>query len=245
MKNKKDALDKWDLIGESVKGIGIAAVVATLFYNALYGLIPGSIVGMLFIRKDIRRIKEKKRKELLIAFRSLIGALDSALAAGYSLENAFLSAEQDMRQLYSEKSLINIELKSMKQKLLIRIPLWRLFFELGEKNNLDEIKDFALVIETAQKTGGNTIKIIRRTVENISMKIDVDQEIQVMVAAKEMEKRVMTVMPPIIILYLRVANGNFMKPLYEGVASILFMTICLGLILVADAIGEKIVRIEV
>lgn len=242
---RRTVLRKTEIAAETVKIMIISAGVGILFYNSYFGLVPGLIVSGFVVRKDIRRIKEKRRKEILLAFKSLIGAIDAALAAGYSLENAFLSAEHDMSLLYPQNSTISRELRMMKQKLLVRIPLQELLYEFGERNNLEEVKDFAVVIATVRKTGGNTVKIIRKTVENISLKIDVDQEIQVMVAAKQMEKRIMTVMPPLIIIYLRAANPDYMNPVYGNLPGILFMTVCLAMILIADAIGEKIIRIEV
>ena len=239
----KERLAEWFRI--IVLGILISFGIAILFFDSLFGLPAGILAAFFFARKELKRCRKKKQKNLLNGFRSLITAMDAALSGGYSLENAFLSAAEDMERLYPADSLLNRELTGVKQKAALRIPLHTLLYEVGERNGIEEIRDFALVIETIQKMGGNTRKIIQKTVQNISMKIDTNQEIQVMVAAKQMEKQVMTVMPALILLYLRITNGNYLESLYNNLSGHLFMTVCLFVMIAADWIGEKIIRIEV
>jgi tight adherence protein B len=225
--------------------LGAAFGIAFLFYNAAYGILPGIAVGMFVFKKNKQRIREKRKNRMLLEFKGLAGAWDAALSAGYSMENAFLAAKRDMELLYASDREFLGELEQIKRKVEMRIPIDQAVYALGEKYGLEEVKDFAVVIQTAGRTGGNMIKIMRKTVENISMKIDTLQEIQVMVAAKKLEKNIMLVMPLLMILYLRIANRGYLDPLYGNVTGVLFMTVCLAFLLAADWLGERIVRIEV
>ena len=109
----------------------------------------------------------------------------------------------------------------------------------------EEIRDFARILSTIRKTGGNTIEIIKRTTENISSKIDIKEEIGVMIAAKRLEQKIMTFMPMILLLYLRITNGEYVERLYRNPGGVLVMSGAIVMILFADHMGRKIIDIKI
>lgn len=76
-------------------------------------------------------------------------------------------------------------------------------------------------------------------------KIEVEQEIQVGLAAKRLEFKVMAGVPIGILLYMRVSFTEFMDILYGSILGTSIMTICLGFYVLAYVWGNKIVEIEV
>ena len=96
-----------------------------------------------------------------------------------------------------------------------------------------------------RKTGGNTIRIMRESVRTISERIDVENDIAAIIAGKRLEQKIMVLMPFVIIFYTRLTMGRFMSTLYEGAAGRIFMTVMLGIVLIADRVGKRITDIEV
>lgn len=78
------------------------------------------------------------------------------------------------------------------------------------------------------------IHIIQKTVNCISDKISVEEEIETLIAAKKMEEQIMMMMPYGILLYLRVTSIGYLDPLYHNPIGIFLMTIFLILIYLAD-----------
>ena len=48
---------------------------------------------------------------------------------------------------------------------------------------------------------------------------------------KKMEQRVMSLIPAVIVIYLKVTAKEFIQPLYGNIAGIIIMTVCLGYML--------------
>lgn len=117
--------------------------------------------------------------------------------------------------------------------------------EFAERMNQEDVTSFTTVFVTAKRTGGDSISIMRNAVRDISEKIEVEKEIQTLLAAKKLEFKVMCIIPLGIILYMRAAFPEFMNVLYGNVLGAVLMSICLGIYIVAYRIGQKLVDIEV
>ena len=71
-----------------------------------------------------------------------------------------------------------------------------------------------------KKCGGNLIEITENTIEHLSQAIQTKEEIHTMIAAKQMEKKIMSVMPYFILLYVRISNPGYFDILYESFAGV-------------------------
>ena len=109
----------------------------------------------------------------------------------------------------------------------------------------EEMKDFSVVVAQAAGTGGNMIRIIRDTAEKIVSGIELKEELSTMIAARQLEQKIMTFMPAGIILLLRLSSPGFMDMLYGSPMGIAVMSAAVGLNILADYIGKRIVgRLE-
>ena len=125
------------------------------------------------------------------------------------------------------------------------IPIEKLLLDFGRRSDIEDIDNFARVVVVAKKSGGNLIRIIQKTVRSISKKISVEEEINTLITAKKLEQKIMMVMPYLIILYLRMTNGNYFDVLYHNPIGAGIMTIFLLLIYVADWWAKKITEIKI
>ena len=66
-----------------------------------------------------------------------------------------------------------------------------------------------------------------------------------MIAAKQMEKKIMSVMPYFILLYVRIANPGYFDILYESFAGVLVAVISLLCLWIADIWAERVTAIEI
>ena len=225
-----------------VLAVGFAVIIAFFFFDSIFGLIPGALFGIMILRKGRERLKDTERQEILSEFGTLITVIAASLSSGRSLENAFLSARQDMRTMYEDSEPIMRELMIIERKISMGTAPADALTELADRTKLDEIRDFAGVLKTIEKSGGNTIKIIKKTSETITSRIELKEEIEVMVAGKRLEQTIMTCMPFVIVMYLRLTNGSFLNPLYKNPGGILVMCGALTGIAAADYIGGKITK---
>lgn len=224
-----------------LSGMAGCLVVTFLFYNRLWGLIPGIPAGI-YVALQVRRTAVlrgiRKRRE---TFRRLLLSMETGLEAGYSLENALYTAVEDMERVYRSGSEMGIMLENLRKRVRIGCPVWQAILKMGEEEEIEEAKEFAEVLAIQQRTGGNMIRTMRNTVDKIQAGIEVQQEIDSVIAEKRLEQRIMTLMPGIILCYMRLMNASYMKPLYTTAAGVLVMTAALGLNILGDFLGSKIV----
>ena len=67
-----------------------------------------------------------------------------------------------------------------------------------------------------------------------------ENEARTMIRARQYEQRVMCIIPPGILIYLRLSSGSFIEVLYHNPLGITVMSICLLTYVFAVFISEKI-----
>lgn len=80
------------------------------------------------------------------------------------------------------------ELHLLINHLKINEPVDKLFLDMAERVDLEELYQFAQIVSIAKRSGGNLIEITTNTIEHLSQTIQIKEEIETMTAAKQMEK---------------------------------------------------------
>lgn len=222
-------------------GLGISA----LFYRSFMGVILFLPFAGVFFREMKKILAEKQKRRLEKGFLTGMRCVSTALTAGYSIENAFFQAYEELQKMYGEKEPVLLEFRRITGGLRLNQTMENLLTDLAERSGVEDIEIFAEVFETARRTGGDLISIIRSTTASISQKQETRQEIEICLSAKKMEQNIMSVIPCALIAYIGIASPEFLDSLYKNLPGILIMSICLGIYAFAFLMGRKIVNIEV
>lgn len=236
------AADRAAVLLEALLAVALAALF--FFRSALAAAVLLPLVYPVCLRRE-RAIREKRRAELLAQFGELTQSLITALKAGYSPENAFHEATADMTFLCGENSMIVRELTRIERGMSGNIPLEQLLMSFALRSGLAEVREFAEVFAIAKRSGGSMVKILDRTAGLIAERIDLEQEIGVMLSARRLEQRIMDVVPFVIIAYISISSRGFFDVLYHNPVGIGVMAACLAAYLGAFALSEKIMDIQV
>ena len=239
----KYSIKEWILYG--VIGAACGFGLMYLFYSGLMYCMFGAVAGgsvFLYIQK--KRLCEKRKATLMTEFKDALGSMISALSAGYSMENAVTEAYKDLKLLYGEERIILRELADIKARIDLGVQVDELFYELGVRSGVSDIIIFAQVYTTARKSGGNLIKVMKRTADAIAEKLDIEREVATMISGKRLESVCMMVIPLLIIAYLRVFSPGLLDPLYHGLSGRLFMTVALVIYAVAVAWSVSIMKVK-
>lgn len=224
---------------------GVAVMLAAiLFYDSIYGIIPGVAVGIYVYRCRFRTQLKKRLLRRRDEFKDLIIAVESALEAGNSLERAFSLAANDIAVMYGPRHEMVSLIRAMERRLSLGCTFEESLAQFARSVDIDEVYDFTEVISTIKKTGGNAIKVIRDTSEKIVEEIELEQELEVIVASKNLEQQIMILMPSFIIIFLKVSSQGFLDPLYHNLVGWILMTLALMVNIFADRLGKKIVDIK-
>ena len=218
--------------------------VSFLFYRSWIPFVLFLPGFLLFLKLKREEQRKKRIRRLGSQFLTGMQAVSNALAAGYSVENAFGEALKDLQKAYGN-NLIVTEFSVNVTQLSLGRTLESLLEELAARSGEEDIKSFAEVFAAAKRSGGDLISIIRNTVSSISQKEETRQEIQVCIAAKKLEQNVMSVVPLFILAYVGAASPGFLDVMYHNVTGIAIMSICLVIYFLAWMLGRRIVEIEV
>ena len=234
---------------ETIGSIGafflLDAGIAYLFYQNWIAFLCFLPFLKVFLKMTAMSKKEKEKRKMLEEFREMIGFISGALNAGYSLENAFWVAKKELGILYGTKSILVSYLERVLRKLKMNTSLEQALEEFARECQLEEAKNFAQVVAIGKKSGGNLVRIIEKSVHSICLKLETEEEITTMIAAKKMETRIMILFPALIVLYLRLTNGEYIGVLYGNVVGAAVMTVSLGAMVVSAFWSEKIMDIKV
>ncbi len=227
-------------------GMAGAGIMLYLFYGNPIVSACLSPVGLFFIRYQREKSWQRQKRELKEQFKEGIYALSASLSAGRSIESAFADAARDLRILYpDEKTRIRLEFDNIVKQVALNVPVETALSAFAAGSGDEDIRNFSMVFMTAKRTGGNLVDIIRYTSTNIRERSAVVNAIEVMVSGKQYEQRMLAMLLPLMLAYMKMFSPAFLSSLYINAGGRVIMTLALGLYGISIFIGYKMTRIEV
>lgn len=225
--------------------LGLDGLISLLFYRSWLAFLL-FLPGFYWFYRDRKRAYSHQRKERLRReFMTGIQAVSTGLAAGYSVENAFVQALEELKKVYPEQAVSVLEFTGLAQGLAMNRQLEGLLLDLAERSGVEEIESFAQIFAAAKRSGGDLNAIIRNTISITRQKEEVAREIQVCISGKRMEQNVMSMVPFGILLYVGLASPGFLEGMYHNALGVAVMSVCLVIYAAAWLLGRRIVKIEV
>lgn len=228
-----------------IKGILGYSLLIYLFYHSPWGGIVCSPILYLYYRNWKKECIQKKEQEFRIQFGEALQTLVTALNIGYSIENAIRAVPKEVKPLLGKDAVIIREFSYMIRQLDMNVTAEKAFHEFAERVKSEELWNFVTVFTILKRSGGDMIHVLRGTIGQIVVGMEVKREIETMIAAKKMEFKVMTMIPLGIIVYMKVSFPEFMSVLYKSTGGIIVMTGCLFLYIGAWYLGKRMLEIEV
>lgn len=230
----------------ALMGMSAIYIMGLLFYNHHIIAFVLSLLGALYpkIKKPV--LIKKRKATLKLQFKEMIYALSSSLGAGRSIESAFKAVLSDLRILYPDKrTYIIMELEYIVRKIEMNETIEEAIEDFAKRGDIDDIINFSNVFTTAKRTGGNIISIIAYTSRTISEKMEIQSEIEVLVTSKKFEQKILSLLVPLMIVYLQISSPGYLDVMYTTPQGRVLMTIALILFIMSYKVGQKITDIEV
>lgn len=124
-------------------------------------------------------------------------------------------------------------------------PVELLLADMGRRSGIQDIDQFAQVFAAAKRSGGELTDIISQTAGIIRDKIQVQEEIYTMTAARVFEQKIMNGIPFGIILYIDLTSPSFFQTMYHTWLGRICMTVCLGVYVGAVYLAKRILDIPI
>jgi len=220
---------------ERLWAIGLGSLLCFLAiwltYRNTFLALAAVPLGLLYPRYYSKTLCRRRRDKLRQQFKDALQALSSLLSAGRSVENAFMSLENDLILLIGEtQSDLILELRAIANRLSNGEPLEVGLQDFAQRSDLEEVRNFADVISICKRAGGDLVEVVRRTSQLIGEKLEVELEVSVLISQKKFESRIMMGMPFSFVGILGFMAADYMQPLHQGMGNVV-LTICMLLLI--------------
>ena len=251
-KTKEEHIDynqyTWNLI-ELLKYIGIASLalflIGYLFYRSFIIAFIVALFGIKYPSIKVKDLIKKQKNDLNIQFNDAIISMSTSLSAGSSVEMSIKNALKDLKIFYpDDDAYIVKEFKYIQSQIDMNINLEVAFEDFSERAGTEEIKDFVDVFKICKRTGGNLVQVIKNTTNVLRDKLEVKEEIEVLVTGVQFEQKIIMLMPLIVV----VMSSDYLDPIMQGKNRMIgypIMTVVLVVFYVAYMISKKITDIKV
>lgn len=233
-----------ELVQYLLEALAIIVSISYLFYHSVIPFFVGLLCLPFYLKKKKGACILKRKEKIKLQFKEAITAFANALLVGYSIENAFIEAYEDLKLIYDEEEEFMKELRFMIHQLKNNAVLETLLLDFAQRVQISDVMDFAQVFVVAKRSGGNISNMMQQTAKTIGDKIEVKREIRTILAAKQFEQKIMNLIPIAIVAYIHITSPNYFDVLYGNVAGVMIMTACLVVYLIALLLAEKITHIE-
>lgn len=193
-----------------------------------------------------RQLARERRGALKIQFKDALYCLSSALGVGRSLESSFRAALSDLRFLYPDSTCDIIrEFELICRRMEVSDPVENALMDFAARSGVEDIRNFAEVTVICKRTGGNMIQVIKNAASMINEKIEISQDIDMMLTRQKYEQKVLNIMPIVFIGLIKFCGSGYMDSLYTSVKGYLIMAAALFILAAAYTVSKKITDIGV
>lgn len=191
-----------------------------------------------------KHILEQRQRRLRLECKEFLYSIQSSLHAGKSAEAALFDVPKDIQMFYpSESAEIIQEVLLILRKLDFNIPLEDSLDDFAKRTGLSDIENFAESLRICKRHGGNLIQVSQNTIHAITQKLEIEEDIEVILAQKKWEQTFLFILPIGMILLLSVIAKDYFEVLFEGKGHII-MTVVMMLIATAYWLSSKLSRIQ-
>lgn len=242
----KYELSKREKIKYGFVGYITVASLIQLFYGRIILSVLLGGLGIFYIPYKRKVFIKEGKKKLRAEFKEGLYALSSSINVGKSIEQAFIEAVHDLKVIYLEEDTYIVkEFETIVRKISMNEPVENALLDFALRSQDEDIENFANVFITAKRSGGNLVEIMKFTTNSINEKIEIMENIEIMITGKKYEQRLLAFLLPMIILYLQFFSTGFLEVLYHTLVGRLAMTIALALYIISFIFSKKIVEIQV
>lgn len=235
-------MTKKDRIGAFLLGGFGTGIVLWFFFGSPIFSMAAFFFGGIYAMPFYQRYRcEKRKKMLLQQFKDLLEALTASYSAGKNTLDAFNDAARDIAHIYGRETDIVQETDIIVRGMKNSINVEKLLLNFADRSGLEDVQSFADVFRVALHQGANIKDIIFSTRDIIGDKIEMEMDIQAIMAGNKNQLKIMMVMPLIIIVSL---NGMGSGTSADSPVNIIVKMIALGIFWLAFRIGNKVTRIE-
>jgi len=223
-----------------------AIVLGFLFFNNIIACVLLAVLAFPAEKYYKRLLAQNRKAELGNEFKDMLTSLSASFQTGRQMAEALREARDNLLLIFPPNAPINVELSQMVRRLDSGGESEKdVLFDFANRSGCEDARNFADVYYTCLTTGGDVIKVVNRTAEVLIEKMAIKREMETLMAQKKYEAKILTVVPILIIVFLRLNSPEYLTPLYTTIPGIFVMAGALAALAASLVWSNKIMSIEV
>jgi tight adherence protein B len=236
---------------EKIKYHSVTIVLATIgmyfFYNSIaISLILAPVLSYALKKTYINYLKDKRIELVKSQFIELLQSLSASISAGRHMGDALEEGWLVLSSSYAADSPLILELgymiKSIKESREEEEVVLKNF---AKRVPFRDVSNFVDVFTICKETGGDMEKAIIKTSKIIAEKLSMEKEMKVLSAQKKFEGKLISVMPILVIIFLKITSPSYLEPLYSTITGRIVMSFSLIGMGYAYYLIEKITKVNI
>lgn len=219
------------------------ATLATYICNAVVFIVVGLIATKFFLPVIRETLQKRRDKQLKRQFMDLLETLSTALASGGTVNDAFVGAVAALRNQYGDSDIIIIELEEIVAGLNNGHTIEELLNNFGQRSGNEDIENFANVMGNCYRLGGDFKRVVQKTRDIISDKIQIDEEINTKLTSNKIQLNAMSLMPIVLVAMIKKSGSTFAENLASPLGAIV-STFAICIFVGAYIWGSKIIDVK-
>ncbi|MBR2548305.1 MAG: type II secretion system F family protein [Eubacterium sp.] len=221
------------------------SAVGVLFYDTPLAVLAAPLVFLPAVKAYSYEMAGKRRNRLRNQFRDLLDSLASSFAGGRHLYEALEEARKELSTIYDGDDEILAEISGMLKKMDDGDTDTAVMSDFAARSGIEDIEVFARVFSVCRETGGDMITAMTDASGMLADKIKIENGIRALTSQKKTEGMVISVMPVVVILFLRAVAPDYIDVMYGSTTGICLMTLALAAAVYSYYLIRKITEIEV
>jgi tight adherence protein B len=193
----------------TVLGTVVLALIVSAIFQTGFMVLVAIVAGPLLARAFLRRQIARQRRLFADQLADSIQAVTSAMRTG----NSFIGALSQLVDHAPEPTASEFRRVIADERL--GVPLDTALQRMVARMDNNDLKQVGLVTVIQRETGGNGAEALDRVVGNIRARDDIRRLVRTLTAQGRMSQLVLTALPVITAVALKVLGGEAMAPLYE------------------------------
>ncbi|MDR0287433.1 MAG: hypothetical protein LBI03_07010 [Clostridiales bacterium] len=217
-----------------------------LFFNdPLISVLISAVFLPVVIKMINKSDNKKQNKHMETHFCEVLQIMASSLSAGSSVESALLEVQSELSGK-NERSYEKIkgEFLLITNGLMMNRSCEELLNEFAIRTGVSNIQNFSSAFELCRTAGGNMVDLFRNAAMTLRIKLDTEKEIIRILNLPKFNHKILTGMPFVLILMLRITSPSYIASLMTGYGKLIMLAV-LAIIIVAWFIGNKISDIRI
>ena len=225
--------------------VAVFSVFYLYFHSILLSLLSGVLVY--YIVPYVEGVLAQRRQDALtLQFKDMLYSMSASIASGRQMEEALIEAEVNLSSIYREEEPIMQELRHMRISIVENKENDKVLLkDFADRSKNEDINDFVQVYITCRNLGGDLEQLMTQAADVITQKITIDRDIKVLTSQKKTEGRIISMMPPAMLLALNIFSYSYISPLYETPMGRIVMAFAMVMTAYGIYLMEKILDIKI